>query len=54
MAFSVIYDWRLNGNAVPLATRLAPIGQPYTPPGAATPRTDIRCPAAPAPTIATP
>ena len=54
MAFSVIYDWRLNGTAVPLATRLAPIGQPYAPPDASTPRTEIRCPAAPAPTIATP
>jgi soluble lytic murein transglycosylase len=54
MAFSVIYDWRLNGTAVPLATRLAPIGQPYTPPDAGTPRTEIRCPAASAPTIATP
>ena len=29
MAFSVIYDWRLSGKAVPLTTRLSAIGQPY-------------------------
>ncbi|HEY8682217.1 MAG TPA: transglycosylase SLT domain-containing protein, partial [Rhodanobacter sp.] len=45
MAFSVIYDWRLNGNAVPLATRMSAIGQPYGLPNASTARRSIDCPA---------
>ncbi len=45
MAFSVIYDWRLNGNAVPLATRMSPIGQTYELPNAMTVRRSIDCPA---------
>ena len=48
MAFSVIYDWRLNGKAVPLSTRLSAIGQPYGLPNATTARRTIDCPA-PAP-----
>jgi soluble lytic murein transglycosylase len=44
MAFSVIYDWRLHGNAVPLATRMSMIGQPYGLPNAATARRAIVCP----------
>ncbi|MEO8777975.1 MAG: transglycosylase SLT domain-containing protein [Rhodanobacter sp.] len=44
MAFTVIYDWRLNGDAVPLTERLSPVGQPYALPTRSTPRTDIRCP----------
>jgi len=45
MAFSVIYDWRLHGTAVPLATRLSAIGQPYGLPNASTVRRPISCPA---------
>ena len=44
MAFSVIYDWRLHGNAVPLATRMGAIGQPYGRPNATTPRRAVDCP----------
>lgn len=32
LAFSVIYDWRLNGTVVPLVTRLPKIGAQYLPP----------------------
>lgn len=45
MAFSVIYDWRLNGDAVPLSIRMDAIGQPYAVPNAQTPRTAVACPA---------
>ena len=44
MAFSVIYDWRLNTSVVPLATRMGAIDQPYTPPDATTARTLVMCP----------
>ena len=44
MAFSVIYDWRLNDNAVPLSTRMNPIGQPYSLPNKSTLRRSIVCP----------
>ncbi len=54
MAFSVIYDWRLHGDVVPLATRMGPIGQPYGRPDATTVRRAVDCPAsAPASTPAT-
>jgi soluble lytic murein transglycosylase len=54
MAFSVIYDWRLHGNAVPLATRMGAIGQPYGLPNASTQRRVVDCPAsAPATTSST-
>jgi soluble lytic murein transglycosylase len=46
MAFSVIYDWRLHGAAVPLALRMSPIGQPQSPPTSSTVRRAIACPAA--------
>jgi soluble lytic murein transglycosylase len=47
MAFSVIYDWRINGStAVPLSTRLNAIGQPYGLPNASTVRRPIECPKA--------
>lgn len=52
MAFSLIYDWRLHGNAVPLDTRLSAIGQMHMPPTAATPRRAIDCPTAGAPSRA--
>ncbi|MGA0587191.1 transglycosylase SLT domain-containing protein [Dyella sp. KRB-257] len=45
MAFSVIYDWRLSGSAVPLDQRLTPIGTTYLPPAADTVRKAVRCPA---------
>ncbi|WP_350016159.1 transglycosylase SLT domain-containing protein [Rhodanobacter sp. IGA1.0] len=46
MAFSVIYDWRLDGHSVvPLATRMDAIGQPYSLPGNGTPRRKVSCPA---------
>jgi soluble lytic murein transglycosylase len=55
MAFSLIYDWRLHGQAVPLSVRMDAIGQPYHLPDAATARRAIRCPAsAPAASTATP
>ena len=45
MAFSLIYDWRLNGNAVPLSHRMNPIGQPWTLPMAGDARRAVTCPA---------
>ncbi|MGH8159131.1 MAG: transglycosylase SLT domain-containing protein [Rhodanobacter sp.] len=45
MAFSVIYDWRLHGNAVPLSDRMTAIGQPYRLPDANTARRTVDCPA---------
>jgi soluble lytic murein transglycosylase len=53
LAFAVIYDWRLNGKALPLASRLPRIGQDYSPPPADAPRKDVVCPAASAATTAT-
>jgi soluble lytic murein transglycosylase len=44
MAFSVIYDWRLNGKAVPLTTRLSAIGQPYGLPNAMSVHKSASCP----------
>jgi soluble lytic murein transglycosylase len=44
MAFSVIYDWRLHGKAVPMAERMTAIGQPYALPNAITVRRSISCP----------
>jgi len=44
MAFSVIYDWRLSGKAVPLTTRMSAIGQPYGLPNATTARKSVSCP----------
>jgi soluble lytic murein transglycosylase len=45
MAFSLIYDWRLNGKVVPLATRMSRIGQPYGLPNAMTAKRSVECPA---------
>ena len=44
MDFSVMYDWRLHGNAVLLSTRLTAIGQPYGLPDASTVRRMTDCP----------
>jgi soluble lytic murein transglycosylase len=46
LAFSVIYDWRLHGDAQTLASRLPRIGQAYAPPAADAPRKAVICPAA--------
>ncbi|MGA9343221.1 MAG: lytic murein transglycosylase, partial [Rhodanobacteraceae bacterium] len=46
LAFSVVYDWRLNGKVVPLAARMPPIGQRYHPPTPGTARKDVSCVAA--------
>ncbi|HET6631843.1 MAG TPA: transglycosylase SLT domain-containing protein [Rhodanobacteraceae bacterium] len=47
MAFSVVYDWRLHGRALPLGARMPPVGQPYVAPDADSPRKPVRCPAPP-------
>ena len=47
MAFSVIYDWRMNGKALSLSSRMPKIGQPYQAPDANTPRKAIACPKQP-------
>lgn len=52
MAFAVIYDWRLSGKALPLASRMPPVGQPYSLPDIHTPRKDVTCPATAAPAVA--
>ena len=44
LAFSVIYDWRLHGSALPLVSRLPRIGQAYTEPSADSPRKPVICP----------
>ena len=45
LAFSVIYDWRLHGDAQSLASRLPRVGQAYAPPPADAPRKAVVCPA---------
>ncbi len=46
LAFAVIYDWRLHGTVLPLASRLPHIGQAYAPPGDDAVRKAVVCPAA--------
>ena len=43
LAFSVIYDWRMHGNALALSARMPKIGQPYQAPNATTPRKSVVC-----------
>jgi len=43
LAFSVIYDWRLHGNAASLSSKLPKVGQPYSPPDADAPRKAFVC-----------
>jgi soluble lytic murein transglycosylase len=43
LAFSVIYDWRLHGNAVSLSSKLPKVGQAYTPPGEDAARKAVVC-----------
>jgi soluble lytic murein transglycosylase len=45
MAFSVIYDWRLSHDVIPLDTRMPAIGQPYGRPDTGTVRRAVSCPA---------
>jgi len=45
MAFAVIYDWRLNGNALPISSRMTRIGSPYTLPSQGAVRKAVTCPA---------
>ncbi len=45
LAFSVIYDWRLNQRVIPLAARMPRIGQAYAPPDDASLRKAVICPA---------
>ncbi len=52
LAFSVIYDWRINGKAAALASRMPRIGQAYAAPTDATPRKAAICPTEPAPATA--
>lgn len=44
MDYSVMYDWRLHGNALPVSSRLTPIGQAYVLPDGTTPRKAVDCP----------
>jgi soluble lytic murein transglycosylase len=46
LAFSVIYDWRMNGKALALSARMPRVGQDYAAPTADTPRKSVVCPAA--------
>lgn len=55
MAFSVIYDWRLNGSrVVSMETRITPIGTNYVLPTDGSAHKEVACPAVPAPAAATP
>ncbi|WP_448100081.1 transglycosylase SLT domain-containing protein [Luteibacter jiangsuensis] len=44
MAFAVIYDWRLNGNALSLSSRMTPIGSAYALPTSGAVRKPVSCP----------
>jgi soluble lytic murein transglycosylase len=43
LAFSVIYDWRMHGNAVSLSSKLPRIGQAYAPPAEDAARKTVVC-----------
>ncbi len=45
MAFAVIYDWRLNGNALAMSSRMTRIGSPYVLPSPGAVRKQVACPA---------
>ena len=47
LAFSVIYDWRMHGNAQSLASKMTRIGQPYEPPKGDAGRKSVVCPSSP-------
>ncbi len=44
LAFSVLYDWRMNGKVTPLSARMPRIGQAYAPPTDKSPRKGVDCP----------
>lgn len=50
LAFSVIYDWELNGKVSPLSSKLPRIGQAYVAPNDTSARKAIVCATTPAPT----
>ena len=52
LAFSVIYDWRMNNKVIPLATRLPKIGEAYKAPKDDAQRKLVVCPVAVAPVVA--
>ncbi len=54
LAFSVIYDWRMNGKALALSARMPRLGQAWTLPSDATPRKGVVCPTETAAAAATP
>ncbi|MGE7137291.1 transglycosylase SLT domain-containing protein [Luteibacter sp. NPDC031894] len=45
MAFAVIYDWRLNGNALAMSSRMTPLGRSYALPATGAVRKPVACPA---------
>jgi soluble lytic murein transglycosylase len=45
MAFAVIYDWRLTGNALPIGSRMTRIGSTYAMPAPGAVRKPVSCPA---------
>jgi soluble lytic murein transglycosylase len=47
LAFSVIYDWRMHGDAQSLASKMTRIGQPYSPPKDDEGRKSVVCPSSP-------
>jgi len=51
MAFAVIYDWRLTGNALPIGSRMTRIGSTYALPAPGAVRKPVSCPA---PSVARP
>ncbi|WP_043691937.1 transglycosylase SLT domain-containing protein [Luteibacter sp. 9133] len=51
MAFAVIYDWRLTGNALPIGSRMTRIGSMYALPSPGAVRKPVSCPA---PSVARP
>jgi soluble lytic murein transglycosylase len=54
LAFSVIYDWRMNGKALALSSRMPRIGTAYTAPTDATPRKGVSCDTSAGPTTPPP
>lgn len=53
LAFSVIYDWRMNGKALPLSSRMPKIGQAYRAPDEKAPRKAVVCTTSVSSSIAT-
>jgi soluble lytic murein transglycosylase len=54
MAFAVIYDWRVNGSALPISTRMTRIGTDYALPGNGAVRKPVVCQAAAPTPVAAP